>query len=160
MPGEMFFSDANETLLSSEEVIKSLKSDPTTEIDELNIFEISNDSNEKKLTTQINIIPGSTSDDSSESEVNQNNILPAPITAKTTMKVNISSSTTTVKPITIISRGYDTVVTAAEPNIAQPISSKKDNNQKENTAPGVVSSNLSYVIFTCILVHFSKCLIS
>ena len=54
MPGEMFFSDANETLSLSEEVVESLKSDPTTEIDELDIFEISNDSNEKKLTTQIN----------------------------------------------------------------------------------------------------------
>ena len=68
------------------------------------------------------------------------------------MKINNSTSTTTVKSITIITND-NTLVTGVQPNIAQPISSRKELSNKENNASGVMSAGLSHVLITYTLNH-------
>jgi len=154
LPGELLFSDTNDTLSSTNTVVEALNRDSTTDNEKTN-DEPSNDNNDTKLSTHIKV----DSNDNSEAEVIQETFLPSPIIAKTTMRVNISTSTTTVKPIKIITSDY-TLVTGARPNIAQPISSRKKLSNKENNASGVKSANLSYVIFTLTLLQISSLLIS
>ena len=158
LPGELLFVNTNEILTPHNEQKQLVKSDFTTDI-EKEIFESSTESNITKLTTQINVIPDKSSNENSSPENDDEIFLPAPIIAKTTMKVNITTSTTTVKSINIITSD-NTLVTAAHPNIAQPISSRKETNYKENKAPGVISANLITVAFTITLLRISMWLIS
>ena len=158
LPGELLFVNTNEILTPHNEQKQLVKNDSTTDI-EKEIFESSTESNITKLTTQINVMPDISSKENSSPENDDEIFLPAPIIAKTTMKVNITTSTTTVKSINIITSD-NTLVTAAHPNIAQPISSRKETNYKENKAPGVISANLITVAFTITLLRISMWLIS
>ena len=158
LPGELLFVNTNEILTPNNEQILPVKNDSSTDIGK-EIFESSTDSNITKLTTQINVIPDVSTNENSIPENDEEIFLPAPIIAKTTMKVNNTTSTTTVKSINIITSD-STLVTAAHPNIAQPISSRKQTNYKENKAPGAICANLITVAFTITIVRISMWSIS
>jgi hypothetical protein len=163
LPGELLFSTTDYNLTPSKTEIDPSEGNLTPEIEE-NIFQSMKDDNDVTLTTHINVNNESVtvnSNDSSmkveHSEVTTN--IYEFIRASTNFNNTQISSEVTEEPVKNVTKD-DIIIIGVGPNVAQPISSKKEENTKENNAPIVRTSKLCNVIFTLSILKISLRLIS
>lgn len=164
LPGELLFSTADYNLTHPRKTeVDPSKSNLTPETVE-NLLQLIKDDNDVTLTRRINVNSESVLvnfNNSSKEDKHPEAIVPSTVFAKTSTNVNDThiSSVVTDEPMKNVTK-YDIIPIGVEPNIAQPISSKKQENLKENNASIVRISKLFNVIFTLSILKISLRLIS